>query len=154
MAWVVAKTAPPPSPHGLTAQHRPLAAAMPPPPPPEEDPCEAALVRSRTKTWATGFEVYFRIPEWTPGTLVTADLGRRVAAVKDCWHVEERSATLDSSGRLSFRLGGVPRDKDKAVGCVLDGQIDTTLDVHVEYHGTRCFATPPPPPHLLSLIHI
>ena len=132
---------------------RPQAPPHPPPPPPP-DLCKATLVQSKTKTWDGGCEIYFHIPGWEEGTLVTVYVGTTVTGISDCWHTEQDSSEVTEKGLLAFRLGSAPTDKSKTMGCVLSGHLDALFDVDpgsipVEYHSETCYAAPPPPPLML-----
>ena len=48
----------------------------------DDDDCQAGVVEGRGRTWDTGMELYFRVPDWTPGTLVHAEVGHGVTGVE------------------------------------------------------------------------
>ena len=105
---------------------------------------------NRGRRWATGLEMYFKVPDWAPNMLVQAAVGRGITGIDRCWHIKDGSEpSLDRHGVLSFETGpgGGTSDAD-VVGCILNGQlsIEDTRDIAVTYHGPHCYTQPPPPP--------
>ena len=112
--------------------------------------CEAGVVPTRGRTWETGLEIYFHVPDWTPGALVKAAVGRDITGIDRCWNTREGSIPQfdNPSGELSFELGagGSARDAN-LIGCILNGKLASREDVIVTYHGPHCYSLPPPPPN-------
>ena len=68
--------------------------------------CQAGLVESRGRTWETGAELYFKVPDWAPGVLVQANVGPGITGIDQCWNILEGSKpSLNKGGLLSFELG-------------------------------------------------
>ena len=110
-------------------------------------------MKKRTKIWAGGCEIYFRVPDWVPDTTVTVDFGgSSIAGIKDCWHIVNGSATLGRLGTLSFKLGppGHSAGDAKQVGCILVGDLTDLEHVSVDYHSKNCYTMPPPPPRMFE----
>ena len=109
-----------------------------------------AYVEERGRSWATGLEIYFRVPDWQQGLVVQAEVGLGISSVDQCWGTLDGSTPrLDGTGMLSFELGpaGHSTKDTNVVGCILNGVLEgLKRDVAVVYHGPHCFSLPPPPP--------
>ena len=114
--------------------------------------CRAGVIEGRGRVWQTGLEIYFRVPDWSEGTSVTAALGLGITGIDKCWNVlEGTTPTLDGSGNLAFQLGPPGAAGGDVVGCILNGQLLAAAhDVAVRYHGAHCYSQPPPPPALFE----
>ena len=112
--------------------------------------CRAGVLESRGKTWETGLELYFKVPDWTEGTVVRAALGAGITSIDRCWGILEKSRPhLEPGGELVFQLGPGGSAGGDMVGCILNGQLlEKAHNIDVSYHGSHCYALPPPPPQL------
>ena len=112
--------------------------------------CRAEVVDNRGRTWETGAELYFKVPDWAAGVLVQANVGPGITGIDQCWNILEGSRpSLDRGGVLSFELGAVAKGgRDPGVvGCILKGVLGRKKhEITVDYHGPKCYALPPPPP--------
>lgn len=104
------------------------------------------------REWEVGngghvYEIRFLIPDWREGQEVSVELGSSTTRVVQCWGVPP-DYYYEMPGTLRFRLG-TPRDGNDAnvVGCQMEGTFE---DAIISYHGTFCFVSPPPPPHLYA----
>ena len=112
--------------------------------------CQAGRIEGRGRVWQTGLEIYFRVPDWSEGTSVTAAVGPGITGIDKCWNVLEGSTpTLDRTGNLNFQLGPPGAAGGDVVGCILNGQLLATY-VAVRYHGAHCYSQPPPPPAIFE----
>ena len=111
--------------------------------------CQASILETRGRTWDTGAEVYFKIPDWSPGAVVTSEVGSGITSIDQCWNIREGSKPHLQNGVLTFELGALSKGvRDPGVvGCILNGALlQKKHNVPVSYHGPHCFALPPPPP--------
>jgi hypothetical protein len=109
--------------------------------------CTAIVDEDRGRVWDSGAELYFRVPDWSEGTVVHADLGQGITDVQTCWNVLG-AAMLDDNGVLTFELAPIGHDEmNPMVGCLVHGVLSEAVrNIPVTYSGTHCFASPPPPP--------
>ena len=102
---------------------------------------------SLVNEWTGGFATNIKIPDWIEGNTVTLKL-KGITKLKDCYNGVE-AFWGDAGGRSMIffvRLGRNPDGAQKnTFTCTLDGTFQR--EGHdITYHGTNCFAAPPPPP--------
>lgn len=134
--------------------------ATSPPPPPIEDwdtaKCMARVLPIHGKMvngWEIGngahaYEIHFLVPDWREGQEVSVELGSTTTRVTQCSGAISNDYFYETPGTLRFRLGTETNGNDAhVVSCQMEGTFE---DAIISYHGTFCFVSPPPPPHLFA----
>ena len=116
--------------------------------------CEATI--SVTQDWGYGnFMADIHIPSWVAGQVVHVQMPG-VVNVVDCSAVGDITQPVSNAtfqpGLFTITLGWNPGGQDGQAAtsaCHIEGQFDPRF-YSVQYHGSRCYAQPPPPPaHLI-----
>ena len=80
----------------------------------DADACQGKVLEDRSRVWETGAQLIFRVPDWTAGTVVQANVGNSIYGVQQCWNVVGE-ATLEK-GWLEFVLADAGDAKDVRSG--------------------------------------
>ena len=106
--------------------------------------------------WPTGdgttfkYTITFEIPDWLEGQEVAVELGAKTTDLEStCSGVLQGSQPfVEQGGTLRFNLGAKTEgDHANQVGCQMIGEYEEAV---INYHGTHCYRSPPPPPHVHS----
>ncbi|KAL1530161.1 hypothetical protein AB1Y20_001077 [Prymnesium parvum] len=113
--------------------------------------CAAYVDEERVKRWAEQFQVFFRIPDHSSSEETLVEVAMPTREIESCWGIVPESLLTHADG-ISFRL---PSFKAGAidVGCVVKGQYPGGDAFSIKYHGSHCFARPPPPPVNFATCH-
>ena len=92
------------------------------------------------------YVISFLIPDWMEGQEVAVELGPKTTGLQGTCSGATNAFVDHGTGTLRFRLS-VQTEGNMAnrVGCQMIGEYE---DAVIIYHGTHCYLSPPPPPHV------
>jgi hypothetical protein len=95
------------------------------------------------------YRITFEIPDWLEGQEVAVDLGRKTTGIEGSCsgvHPENLPYVESGTGTLRFHLGPQTTGGNaNQVSCQMIGEYE---DATITYHGSHCYRSPPPPPHV------
>jgi hypothetical protein len=98
------------------------------------------------------YYITFEIPDWLEGQEIAVELGSKTTGIQGtCSGALQGSQPYVEigTGTLRFSLGAQTDGQHaNQVGCQMIGEYE---DATITYHGTHCYRSPPPPPHVHSV---
>ena len=123
--------------------------------------CRASVIPQTSgeivNQWPSGdgtfmYTITFEIPDWLEGQEIAVELGSKTTGLQgECSGVLSgtQSYVEVGTGTLRFSLGAQTDGQHaNQVGCQMKGEYE---DAVITYHGTHCYRSPPPPPHVHSV---